>query len=43
MKIKSTKEEKKELEGKCPKDIKLINAILNTSGTGKLPKHLLGQ
>lgn len=40
MKIKGTKEEKKELEGKCPKDIKLVNPILKTSGTGKLPKHL---
>lgn len=40
MKIKSTKEEKKELEGKYPKDIKLINPILNISGSGMLPKHL---
>lgn len=32
-------EEKKE-HGKCPKDIKLINPVLNISGTGKLPKYL---
>jgi len=40
MKIKHTKAEKKELEGQHPKGIKVIKPILNTSGAGKLPKHL---